>query len=57
MSKSQQELYEQYINSPEWAEKRKLRLEKDNYECQTCENIVRKISTTYLTYPSIMSIL
>ena len=28
--------YTKYMNSPEWQEKRKARLEYDDYECQTC---------------------
>jgi hypothetical protein len=30
--------YDQYIKSPEWAERRKAILARDNFECRTCPN-------------------
>lgn len=30
--------YHEYLNSPEWKEKRKLALERDNFICQHCKN-------------------
>jgi hypothetical protein len=41
--------YTDYLNSPEWREKRKKRLRHDNYRCRTCWNTER-LQVHHCTY-------
>ena len=34
--------YNEYLQSPEWKEKRRLKAEEQNYTCEICHKIVRK---------------
>lgn len=41
--------YEEYLKTPEWAEKRKQALERDNYRCRTC-NSAEHLHVHHRTY-------
>lgn len=34
--------YTEYLQSPQWREKRKLKAEEQNYTCEICHKVVRK---------------